>query len=193
MIQVLSQYHRLCVRHIVKVNFYDQIPVQVCKSIFYLPFVVNFYYLGDDRIIVFASNEQLSILRSARHFMSDGTFKVVPEIFYQLYIIHAVYRDHVLPLCYALLRRKDASTYDRLFNEILKFVPEWAPDSMMIDYEKACINSYHSVFPNAELSGCYFHLKQNLHRKLQVSIFMHSDPFPIVFNLVLRLSNSLSN
>jgi hypothetical protein len=56
--------------------------------------------------------------------MSDGTFKVVPEIFYQLYIIHTLYRDHVIPVCYALLRRKDASTYDRLFNEILKFAPQ---------------------------------------------------------------------
>ena len=100
--------------------------------------------------------------------LSDGTFKVVPEIFYQLYIIHAVYRDHIIPVSCALLRRKDASTYERLFNEILKFEPQWMPESMMIDYEKACLNAYHSVFPDTQLSGCYFHLKQNLHRKLQV-------------------------
>jgi hypothetical protein len=131
-------------------------------------FLLFIIYLGDDRILIFASNEQLGILQSAHHFMSDGTFKIVPEVFYQLYIIHAVYRDHVVPVCFALLRRKDASTYERLFNEILKFAPEWTPESMMIDYEKACINAYQSVFPDALLSGCYFHLKQNLHRKLQV-------------------------
>ena len=91
--------------------------------------------LGDDRILIFASNEQLGILQSPHHFMSDETFKVVPEIFYQLYIIHAVYGDHIIPVSYALLPRKNASTYERLFNEILKFAPEWTPESMLIDYE----------------------------------------------------------
>ena len=121
-------------------------------------------HLGEDRILIFASNEQLGIPQSGLHFMSDGTFNVVPEVFHQLYIIHTVYRDHVVPVCYGLLRRKDGATYERLFNKILKFAPEQTSESMMIDYEKACVDAYHSVFPNAELSGCYFHLKQNLHR-----------------------------
>ncbi|CAF1096383.1 unnamed protein product [Rotaria sordida] len=144
------------------------IPSALCKTQRNSQFLRSDTGPGDDRILIFASDEQLGILQSAHHFMSDGTFKVVPEEFYQLYIIHAVYRDHVTPVCYALLRRKDASTYERLFNEILKFAPEWTPESMLIDYEKACINAYQSVFPDALLSGCYFHLKQNLHRKLQV-------------------------
>ena len=63
--------------------------------------------LGAHRILIFAGHEQLGILQSAHYFMSDGTFKVVPEIFYQLYIIHAVYRDYIIPVSYALLRRKN--------------------------------------------------------------------------------------
>ena len=100
--------------------------------------------------------------------MSDGTFKVVPEIFSQLSIMHVVYRDHVIPVSYTLLRRKDASTYQRLFNEILKFASEKTAVSMIIGYKKPCIHAYHSVFPDAQLSGCYFYLKQVLHRKLQI-------------------------
>ena len=96
----------------------------------------------------------LEFFKPAHRFMSDGTFKVVPEIFYQLYIIHAVCRDHIIPTSYALLGRKDASTYERLLNEILKFVPEWMPVSMMIDYEKVCVNAYQSVFPDTQLSDC---------------------------------------
>ena len=53
--------------------------------------------------------------------MSDGTFELVPEIFYQLYIIHAVYRDHIIPVSYARLRRKNASPYERSFNEFHAF------------------------------------------------------------------------
>ena len=98
----------------------------------------------------------------------DGTFKVVPEIFYQLYIIHSIYRHHVVPVVFALLRRKNAETYKRLINEILKFAPCWLPQSIMLDFEQACIKAYETSFPNVKLSGYYFHLRQNVHRKIQV-------------------------
>jgi hypothetical protein len=98
----------------------------------------------------------------------DGTFKVVPEIFYQLYIIYSVYRNHVVPVVYALLRRKDAETYKRLITETLKFAPRWLPQTIMLDFEQACVKAYQTRFPTVLLSGCYFHLRQNVHRKLQV-------------------------
>ena len=61
---------------------------------------------GEDRILIYASPEQLKVLQESKDFLVDGTFKVVPEVFYQLYIIHALYRDHVVPVVYALLRKK---------------------------------------------------------------------------------------
>ncbi|CAF3659895.1 unnamed protein product [Rotaria socialis] len=122
---------------------------------------------GDDRILIFASTEQLDILQSTDDFLVDGTFKVVPEIFYQVYIIHAVYRGHVVPVLYALLRRKNAATYENLVHEILRFAPNWNPVSIMLDFEQACIGAFDRSFPNVLLSGCYFHLRQSIHRKLQ--------------------------
>ena len=124
--------------------------------------------LGDDRILVFASDEQIDILQNTDDFLVDGTFKVVPEMFYQLYIIHAVYRDHVVPVIYSLLRKKSKDTYRRLINEILKFAPRWSPRSIMLDFEQACFGAFLSTFPNVSLSGCYFHLRRSIHRKLQV-------------------------
>lgn len=129
---------------------------------------MGFTILGDDRILIFSSDEQLGILQSTEDFLGDGTFKVVPEIFYQLYIIHAVYRNHVVPVIFALLRRKNADTYHRLMNEILKFAPNWSPRTIMIDFEQATIGVYQTIFPAVSLSGCFFHFRQSLHRKLQV-------------------------
>lgn len=126
------------------------------------------FFLGDDRILIFASPEQLHILQTADDFLVDGTFKVVPEIFYQLFIIHAVHRRHIVPVVYALLRRKNADTYRRLIDEVLKIAPDWSPLSIMMDFEQASINSFRQKFPSTALSGCYFHLRQSLHRKLQV-------------------------
>ena len=124
--------------------------------------------LGADRILIFASPEQLQVLQSAEHFLVDGTFKVTPEIFYQVFIIHAVYREHVVPVIYSLLRRKDAGTYTRLIDEVVKIAPNWLPASVMMDFEQASINAFKKKFPSVSLSGCYFHLRQSLHRKLQV-------------------------
>ena len=96
--------------------------VQICHSLYPLSHnrFFSLTYIGDDRIIIFSSDEQINILQFTHHFLADGTFKVVPEMFYQLYIIHEKYRDHVIPVTHALLRRKDTGTYRRLINEILK-------------------------------------------------------------------------
>ena len=131
-------------------------------------YLTNFF-VGQDRILIFASDEQVDIIQDTEDFLVDGTFKVVPEIFYQLFIVHGVFRDHVVPLVYALLRRKNAETYQNLILEILKIAPRWSPRTIMLDFEQASIGAFESAFPNAALSVCYFHLRQSIHRKIQVS------------------------
>ncbi|CAF2047910.1 unnamed protein product [Rotaria magnacalcarata] len=119
---------------------------------------------GDDRILIFASPEQLHVLQTSQDFLVDGTFKVVPEIFYQLFIIHAVYRQHTVPVVYALLRRKDAGTYTCLFDEIVKIAPNWLPASSLghqAQYQKDSTFSHniHKIAalafldPNSVLNG----------------------------------------
>ena len=38
----------------------------------------------------------------------------------------------------------------------------------MRDFEQACIKTYETSFPNVKLSGYYFHLRQNVYRKIQI-------------------------
>ena len=45
----------------------------------------------------------------------DGTFKATPELFAQLYTIHAVCRDFSFPVVYCLLPNKTRATYHRVF------------------------------------------------------------------------------
>ncbi|CAF1381643.1 unnamed protein product [Didymodactylos carnosus] len=110
---------------------------------------------GPDRMLIFASSEQLDILQSCDDFLVDGTFKVVPEIFYQLYVVHAIYRGHVVPVVYSLLSRKNSDTYQRLINEIAEFAPCWFPASILLDFEKAC--------------ACEFSIKKNSSKHVDVS------------------------
>ncbi|CAF2909433.1 unnamed protein product [Rotaria sp. Silwood2] len=122
-------------------------------------FVVYYSSIGD---------EQFNILQPIHRGLADGTFKIVSEVFYQLYLIHVIYRDCVVSAICALLRCKDAVIYRRLINKIFKVASQWTPQSMMIVFKRACINVYEQRFPNIVLSDCYFYLRQNLRRKQHV-------------------------
>ena len=110
-----------------------------------------------------------------QEFFIDGTFKVVPEIFYQLFVIHANYRDHIIPVAFILLSGKTGQLYQTMINEIIALVPGWSPRRIMMDFEKALITMFGRAFPRAELSGCFFHLSQSVQRYLQVSFLLKID------------------
>mgnify|MGYP002864159244 CR=1 FL=1 len=133
------------------------------------------------------------MLQTAEHFLVDGTFKVSPEIFYQVFIIHAVYRKHVVPVIYSILRRKNGGTYTRLINEIVNIAPNWSPTSVMMDFEQASINALKKKFPSVSLSGCYFHLRQSIQRKVQVIyILFYNKKSLILFLLGSRSTKPIS-
>ncbi|CAF1035550.1 unnamed protein product [Rotaria sordida] len=67
--------------------------------------------LGDHRLLIFASINQLRILEGTEEILIDGTFKVTPIIFTQLYTIHGVYRNNIFPLVFAVLADKQQQTY----------------------------------------------------------------------------------
>ena len=54
-------------------------------------------------------------LSDSNTWLGDGTFKVSPALFSQIYSIHGVIRDSVIPLVYAMLPDKTVLTYHQLF------------------------------------------------------------------------------
>ena len=58
----------------------------------------------------------LQLMSQSTTLFMDGTFKVAPCLFAQLYSIHAVYRDHLVPVLYCLLPDKSRATYHRMFD-----------------------------------------------------------------------------
>ena len=42
------------------------------------------------------------------------------------------------------------------------------PSAIMLALEIASLSAFQAAFPRVSLSGCYFYLGQNIHRKLQV-------------------------
>ena len=76
-----------------------------------------------ERILVFGDQDMLKLLSIYPNWLADGTFKVVPEIFYQLYTIHVELKAFSPPCFYAFLPNKTEKTYQRLLHIWMKPSP----------------------------------------------------------------------
>ncbi len=118
----------------------------------------------EDKIVVFATEENLSILYHSDEVFMDGTFKTCPSIFKQIYIFHGYFMGKLFPLVYALLTGKSQTIYERLFTLLNEKIVELnntplQPLKFRIDFELAAINSIRNIYPNNEIQVlcCYFH------------------------------------
>lgn len=123
---------------------------------------------GGDRLLIFGDRELLGVLGRAELWISDGTFKVVPGIFFQLYSIHFESLGGLNPAgVYCLLGSKNRATYDRMISVLKALIPAAAPRRILIDFESAAMNAFREAYSTAEITGCYFHLCQSVVRKVQ--------------------------
>lgn len=65
---------------------------------------------------------------------------------------------------YVLMTRKTQEAYTHLFKYIDAEIIKLQPTSFMTDYEVAMRNALRSVFPEAQLSSCWFHYCQAVKR-----------------------------
>ncbi|CAF1533651.1 unnamed protein product [Rotaria magnacalcarata] len=128
---------------------------------------------GDNRLVIFASVEQLKLLEDTKEILIDGTFKITPLIFAQLYTTHGVYRNDLFPLIFALLRDKQQQSYKRSIKELCHLCPAWFPKSNMVDFEKVAISAFeeeiNTITNSVKISGCFFDLQRSILGKVQVS------------------------
>lgn len=123
------------------------------------------------RVILMSTLNLMTILSKSTYWILDGTFKVAPSLFTQLYTIHGnIFSDNTktFPLCFCLSTNKDKRTYDVMFELIAQYGQEhnliMAPKVCILDFEKASILSLRSNFENITLHGCLFHLGQIIYR-----------------------------
>lgn len=128
------------------------------------------------RLIIFASNACLVQLGRSRDLFMDGNFKLSPAglDFQQLYVIRGSLGDSAVSLVYALLEGKEEDTYVDLFQAVLAACNQRGiqlnPQNIKLDFEQATINAARRVFPNSNVSGCFYHLCQVCIHYLLISI-----------------------
>lgn len=119
------------------------------------------------RIMIFSTRQNLQLLSQSQEWFADGTFSTAPQFFQQLYTLHIVQFNQVVPVLYALLPNKTRATYVKLLQEIKNLQPGLVPQLLMTDFEQAALQAFDSEFPGITKTGCFFHLTQNVYKKVQ--------------------------
>ena len=123
------------------------------------------------RIVAFSTKKLLSYLFKGLEVQSDGTFASVPNnSFYQIYSIHGyIAQDCLVPLVFFLLPNKKEETYKRALLLLKQVLPNeiWSPSSVIIDFELGAFNAFKTMFNDANVQYCYFHLTQNLQKAVK--------------------------
>lgn len=120
------------------------------------------------RVIILTTDKNLKFLGRCPIWFNDGTFDVVPRVFYQLYTIHGIKNNVNMPLVYVLMTDKSEKTFIEVFSFLKKnLVKRPKVRSARFDFEKAPLNAFKFVFPDVEVKGCLFHLGQAIYRNVQ--------------------------
>lgn len=130
-------------------------------------------FSANRRVTLFSNKKLIAYLCEADYLIMDGTFKIVPTIYQQLYTIHGPVANggKTFPLVFILCTHKDKASYDMMFDLLLEYCSDHDvlldPSFIILDFEKAAMLSLRQHFENVTLNGCFFHLRQIVYRKLQ--------------------------
>ncbi|CAM4848870.1 unnamed protein product [Rotaria magnacalcarata] len=123
------------------------------------------------RLSMFASEEQLNVLFQSDILFADGTFKVCPKLFEQLYVIVDLKNGKAVPVCFILTSNRRYESYEVLFRCLKKMAIhmgyELKPSTIVCDFERAFINAVVKELPNTAVTGCWFHFTQSCYRNIQ--------------------------
>ena len=111
----------------------------------------------NQRLLIFGTASNIDMLNTSNIWLADGTFKTAPNLFYQLYVIHAlkggpnILEDgHLLPSLFILLSNKSENIYGRMWEQIKILCPNACPSHLIVDFELAAINSFSLNFPRTQ-------------------------------------------
>ncbi len=121
----------------------------------YLPRVLHDTGVSDpNSIIVLGDPDLIKELGKSELWFADGTFAVVPHMYYQLYTLDCRVGTSYPPCLYALLSNEQEVTYNKFLNILTQhLLPTDVPHRILLNFEKAALNSFCQSFPQSQLQG----------------------------------------
>ena len=100
----------------------------------------------DNEIAVLTTEENLRHLSNSAHIFVDGTFKMCPKHFVQIYIFHAFVNNQYVACVFCLLPNKKEKTYKAMIDLILELAASNSiaitPTVIHADLEIAPMNAF---------------------------------------------------
>ena len=121
----------------------------------------------DDVALIFGSDSMVNKLPDFTHIQFDGTFKLIPRLFLQLFTIFVEFNGHTLPALHILMTRKTEQLYTAVLSSIRELIPCFIPVFAIRDFEIAPRNALKGIYPTVTIIGCWFHYTKALYEKVQ--------------------------
>ena len=134
-----------------------------------------FKLVSQDDMIIYGNPKCIEKFQYTKILFVDGTFKVCPKNWYQLYTFHGLVDNKRTTFFYCLLKNKERSTYEKMFKEIntlthgLAFTQKY---TLMGDFE---ILLFDFLGNNVVKKCCQFHFCQCIERKAKKIIYKSKE------------------
>ena len=136
------------------------------------------------------------MLANSNQWFGNGTFKLCPQMFSQMYKTHALVNHEVLPCVFALQPSKTLIVFEPFFHSGMECSQKnnngKNPDEFPVFFETTAIKAIRNVLQQTDMSSCFFHLSLNLQKHIQCAGLQErymSDP---QFGLKLRIIPTLA-
>ncbi|KAL2642748.1 hypothetical protein R1flu_010335 [Riccia fluitans] len=127
--------------------------------------------LQNNDIIAFGMLSDFDTLCNATHVYMDRTFDACPQLYRQLFTLHAFFEERQVPLLYVLMNSKERVAYISLFDALKDLAitrgQQFSPQLILSDFESGLIPAIQAEFPEAHHQGCYFHFTQAIWKTVQ--------------------------
>ena len=145
-------------------------------------------------MFIFATNDWIDMLANSSQWFGDDAFKLCPQIFSQIYTIHALVNHEVLPCVFAFLPSKTEIVYEQFFTKVCNAARNNNgndPDEFLVNFETAAINAIRNCLPQTDISSCFFDLSSNLWKHIQRVALQERYMKDPQFGLQLRMIAAL--
>ena len=117
--------------------------------------------------VIFLSDKIDEIIVDVHDIQYDGTFHVVPKLFYQLFTIFLSIGRNTIPAIHCLKTNTDEKLYTAVIIKIKELIPQLQPTRTTSDWERGSRNAFKYVYPGTRIYGCWFHYTQAKWKHIQ--------------------------
>ena len=147
------------------------------------------------RVLTLSNPFCLNLLGVCKKGSVDGTFKIAPTNWTQIFILMAKYDEKWIPVCFSFLPDKKESSYKLFFAmldfELQKLGIQISIENLICDFEIAIQKAAISVYESLSIMGCFFHFVQAVWKHAQSENMTQLCEKDLIFKEFVRSCISL--